>query len=282
MASQQVLNLTAVDEALERLLQNMSPPSMRPQIPLASVLWDYDDCVKEVSPGIILTNSNKCQTKMGSAIRLPNGKPVSNREYANIRHTTDIIAQKLVNWIISSNIVAPRFKLTKLAIKGCFKSEYDEAVLELEAQHNLLCLCSAHWKADSMLGQALLRCEDKTVAQIACIVPSSQDPFNTNETHPLEPSCVRDVIPANMTKCTFQLSPGPKLPSALRTQKRSKDGAVPSGWTTHTERQPPAACRVAPTFLSHTEVTSAASAAPLPTNQPLFVNPSGTFMYPCY
>ena len=176
---------------------------------------------------------------MGSAICLPNGKPVSNREYTNIRHTTNIIAQKLVNWIISSNVVVPRFKLTKLAIKGCFKSKYDEVVLKLEAQHNLLCLCSAHWKADSMLGQALLRREDKTVAQIVRIIPSSQDPFNTNKPHPLEPSCIRDVIPANVTKHTFQLSPGPKLPSALRTQKCSKDGAVPSGWTTHTECQPP-------------------------------------------
>ena len=55
-----------------------------------------------------------------------------------------MIAQKLVNQIISSNVVVTRFKLTKSAIKGCFKSEYDQAVLELEAQHNLLCLCSAH------------------------------------------------------------------------------------------------------------------------------------------
>ena len=219
---------------------------------------------------------------MGSAIHLPNGKPVSNRKYTNIQHTTDMVAQKLVNQIISGNTVAPRFKLTKSAIKGCFKSEFNQAVLELEAQHNLLHLCSAHWKADCMLGQALLcRREDKTVAQSACVIPSSHDPFNTNNPHPLEPSRIQGVIPANVTKRTFQLSPGPKSPMALHAQKRSKDGAAPSCWTTHTEHQPPAACRVAPMFLSHTKVTSAASVAPLPTNQPLFVDLSGTFMYPC-
>ena len=45
----------------------------------------------------------------------------------------------------------------KAAIKTLYNAEYKQAMLDLEAEHKVLCLCSFHWKADHMLGQTFLR-----------------------------------------------------------------------------------------------------------------------------
>ena len=99
---------------------------------------------------------------MRFAIRHPDGSRISAREYADIRSFADIVAQKLLALIESDRhmaiLQADNFTLDKKkkSIKVLFRAEYRDAMLELEAEKRLLCLCSAHWKADAMLGAALL------------------------------------------------------------------------------------------------------------------------------
>ncbi|KAH9029645.1 hypothetical protein EDB85DRAFT_1891914 [Lactarius pseudohatsudake] len=90
---------------------------------------------------------------------------------------------------------------------------------------------------------------------------------------------VWDAAPVNAAKRAFELSPGPKSPSALHAQKRSKDGIVALFGQKTTRpsvpsNQPPHARKLVPTFLGRTEVINA-EPEPTSTNlHPVFVDPS--------
>jgi hypothetical protein len=224
-ASQQKLDF-AIDEAIENLLQSVEAPSMRPRFLLVSVLWHYEDCEND-SEGVIITEHNKQRPRMTLALRRPDGTKLSHQELTNMRHSADIVVQKLVTTVKSSPLFdADTSKLTKLFIRTVFLTEYCQAILELEAEQKLLRLCSGHWKADTMIGQALSRRNDAQ-SKSQRERDRSSNPSNTNDSWPPEPShsipCVSDRAPANAAKRALDLSPGPKSPSMSRTQKRSKD-----------------------------------------------------------
>jgi hypothetical protein len=87
----------------------------------------------------------------------PDGSIISNHKYSNIRRSTVIITQKLINFINSNpHTAALVSKPTKMSIKTMFVAKYQNALLELKAEQKLLRLCSDHWKADFMLVQVLL------------------------------------------------------------------------------------------------------------------------------
>ena len=123
---------------------------------------------------------------------------------------------------------------TKVTLKKFFEPEYKQALLELEAQNTLLRLCSAHWKADQMIGQALLHQSDaETKApNVPHPAPSS---FPDTGGLPSEPYAAfipqdSDVTSTkNTAKQTHELSPGPKSPSVVRAQKRIKDNSIVPG-----------------------------------------------------
>ncbi|KAI9434415.1 hypothetical protein H4582DRAFT_1793231, partial [Lactarius indigo] len=184
----------------------------RPQFLPKEVLWYYEDCATDKSYGDIITKNNKYRPKMNLTIRRPDGSKVSAQEFANIRHSTAIIS----------------------FIKHLFKAEYDRAILELEAEQRLLRLCYAHWKADTMIGQVFVRRNevDAKAASNRARATSSRPSDDTSEP-PLAPvPQVWDIAPVNMAKRAFELSPGPKSPSASQAQKCSKDGVSLSGQKT--------------------------------------------------
>jgi hypothetical protein len=145
---------------------------------------------------------------MSLAVRRPDGTKVSTQEIANMRHRAHIICQKLLKKLISSHpAYASDSRLrTKTFLKSRFKVEYNQAILDLEVAHKLLRLCSAHWKADHLIGQALSRRTG---------VSTAPDPSDVGDSQP--------AAPMNAAKRALELSPGPKSPSVSHTQKRSKD-----------------------------------------------------------
>ena len=212
-----------VDRAIDNLLERVEPPSMRPRFLPISVLWDYKDCEKDTSQGVILTASNKYRPRMSHAVRRQDGTMVPSQEYERIRHSADIVVRRLINSTNSDpratmHASTPR---TKTFFKKTFQEEYYQAILELEAQQPILRLCSAHWKADALIGQAFLR-RNEGGKVAACAASSNPNFSDTDDSQPLEPP-QRDVAPVNASKRALDLSPGPKSPSASRTQKRSKD-----------------------------------------------------------
>jgi hypothetical protein len=219
----------AIDEAIENLLQSVEAPSVRPRILPLSVLWHYEDCEND-SEGIIITEHNKRRPRMTLALRRPDGTKLSRQELANMRRSADIVVQKLVTTVKSSPLFdADISKPTKFFIRTVFLTEYRQAILELEAEQKLLRLCSAHWKADAMIGQAISRRNDAQ-SKSQRERDRSSNPPDPNDSWPPAPSHsiprASDRAPANAAKRALDLSPGPKSPSMMRTQKRSKDDIV--------------------------------------------------------
>ncbi|KAH9077679.1 hypothetical protein EDB83DRAFT_2311388 [Lactarius deliciosus] len=249
---------------------------MRPQFLPQEVLWYDNDCETDKTYGDIVTQQNKYRPKMNLAIRRPDGSKVSTQEFSNIRHSTVIIFQKLLS-IITSDPHMPE-SLTKTSVKNLFKTEFDRAVLELEAEQRLLRLCSNHWKADALIGK-MFSARNEAEASNRTRTASSMPPDDTPSPPTAPIPQVWDAAPVNVAKRALELSPGPKSPSASHVQKRSKDRVVAlSGQKTTgpsvPSNQPPRPRKLVPAFLNRTEVINA-EPEPASTNlRPVFVDPS--------
>ncbi|KAH9077347.1 hypothetical protein EDB83DRAFT_2311863 [Lactarius deliciosus] len=249
---------------------------MRPQFLPQEVLWYDNDCETDKTYGDIVTQQNKYRPKMNLAIRRPDGSKVSTQEFSNIRHSTVIIFQKLLS-IITSDPRMPE-SLTKTSVKNLFKTEFDRAVLELEAEQRLLRLCSNHWKADALIGK-MFSARNEAEASNRTRAASSMPPDDTPSPPTAPIPQVWDAAPVNVAKRALELSPGPKSPSASHVQKRSKDRVVALSRQKTTgpsvpSNQPPRPRKLVPAFLNRTEVINA-EPEPASTNlRPVFVDPS--------
>ncbi|KAH8979593.1 hypothetical protein EDB86DRAFT_3088674 [Lactarius hatsudake] len=283
-ASQQMKFDLAYDKAIESLLETVEPPSIRPHFLEKEVLWYYDDCAMDKKYGDIITPMNMYRPKMSLAIRRPDGSKVSTQEYSNIRRSAAMLIQRLIDLLVSDPSTAmhandPKWR-TKSFIRNAFKTEYNQAILELKAEHKLLHLCDVHWKADTLIGliflqRSLAKSKAAAASNRACAA-SSIPPDDTLELPPAPIPQAWDVAPVNVAKRAFELSPGPKSPSASQAQKRSKDGIAPTGQKTTgppvPSSQPLHAHKLVPMFLSRTKVINA---EPPSTNlRPVFVDPS--------
>ena len=206
----------------------MEPPIHRPRYLPKSVLWDYEDS-NDAAEGVIVTEANKRRPKMNLAICRGDGTNISNQEYVNIRRAADIICTGLLNRIDAipgSAVLLANKAWTKSTLRKTFGVEYRQAVLNLEAEQKILRLCSAHWKADAVIGQALLR-RSEMEAKAGSNRTTSKSSSRAKNSQPLEQfaSFVPQDSAANTAKRGFEMSPGPKSPSALHTQKRGKKTA---------------------------------------------------------
>ncbi|KAH9024041.1 hypothetical protein EDB83DRAFT_2320137 [Lactarius deliciosus] len=247
---------------------------MWPQFLLQEVLWYDNDCETDKTYGDIVTQQNKYRPKMNLAIRCPDGSKVSTQEFSNIRHSMVIIFQKLLS-IITSDPRMPG-SLTKTSVKNLFKTEFDRAVLKLEAEQRLLHLCSNHWKAVALIGKMFSVRNEAEASNRTCAT-SSMPPDDTQSPPTAPIPQVWDAAPVNVAKRALELSPGPKSPSASHVQKRSKDRVIAlSGQKTTgpsvPSNQPPRPRKLVPAFLNRTEVINA-EPEPTSTNLcPVFVD----------
>ncbi|KAI9429616.1 hypothetical protein H4582DRAFT_2088753 [Lactarius indigo] len=277
------------DKIIEELLESVEAPLVHPRCLPESVLWDFEDCAKDKSGPPIVTKSNQSRPKLSLALRRPNGNTISNLEQSNIRRSAEIIVQRLINLVNSDPRSAVRSggskSWTKTLVKKFFAAEYDQAILDLEAEQKLLRLCSAHWKADAVVTQVFLRrneVEARAGGAMGSARAASPHSNLSDNLSLLAPTAfiprIQDAAPMNAAKRALELSPGPKSPSASHAQKRSKDGILVSRQKIVgtkgllNESQRPAARKITPTFLSRTEMVRA---EPAPTRLHLLhVDPS--------
>jgi hypothetical protein len=227
---------------IEKLLASVDAPPMRPHYLPASVLWYFDNCQTDKTYSDIITAVNSCRPKMNLAIRHPDGLKIPSMEYGNVQHSTDIIVQKLCRLIHSDPRMTHTLNSkppTKTLVQTLFKAEYRQAIFELKEEHHLLCLCSAHWKADMLIGQAFSQRND---AEGKAATVYGQDPSKPPTLPILQ---VLDAAPANTAKHSLELSPGPKSPSVLHSQKCAKDDAMLSRQKTTGPIAPPSHCESA-------------------------------------
>ncbi|KAH9016465.1 hypothetical protein EDB85DRAFT_2155921 [Lactarius pseudohatsudake] len=276
-ASQQTGMDVVMGKSLQKILDGVEVPYERPEFLPITVLWDFEDCKTDTSQGVIITKKNKSRPRMGIALRRPNGKVVSSLEHSNMRRSAALIVQKLINSVNSdprsAACASGRFKTF---IKKHFAADYGRAVLDLEAEQKLLRLCSAHWKADAMITQVFLR-RAKAEAEANSIHPTSPQSNQSLEPPTAFIPQIQEVAPMKAVKRAFELSPGPKSPSASHAQKRSKVPVVSGQKTANstvpsTQNQRPAARKITPSFLSRTKVNCAEPGAT--SLRPLHIDPS--------
>ncbi|KAH9009654.1 hypothetical protein EDB85DRAFT_2162460 [Lactarius pseudohatsudake] len=276
-ASQQTGMDVVTGKSLQKILDGVEVPYERPEFLPITVLWDFEDCKTDTSQGVIITKKNKSRPRMGIALRRPNGKVVSSLEHSNMRRSAELIVQKLINSVNSdprsAACASGRFKTF---IKKHFAADYGRAVLDLEAEQKLLRLCSAHWKADAMITQVFLR-RAKAEAEANSVRPTSPQSNQSLEPPTAFIPQIQEVAPMKAAKRAFELSPGPKSPSASHAQKRSKVPVVSGQKTANstvpsTQNQRPAARKVTPSFLSRTKVNCAEPGAT--SLRPLHIDPS--------
>ncbi|KAF8273755.1 hypothetical protein EI94DRAFT_1794796 [Lactarius quietus] len=155
---------------------------------------------------------------------------------------------------------------TKTFLSKWFLAEYDQAILELEAQQMIL-----------HLQMLLLQSETGSKDTPHNVASANSAPTAPTYIAPMAPANTAPVAPTNTAKHVFEHSPGPKSPSVQHVQKRSKDEAAFTQWKTTSSLaaynlQRPAAPKLVPSFLSCTKVICADT---IPTNfQPISIDPS--------
>ncbi|KAH9077546.1 hypothetical protein EDB83DRAFT_2311286 [Lactarius deliciosus] len=244
------------DCAIERLLETVEQPSLRPSFLPPSVLWRDKDC-KMDTEGDILTEQNPCRPKMALAIRCPDGSIASAQEYSNMRHSADIIVQNLVERVSSDSRTTgcggSSKSLTKTFVKGAFGAEYQRAVLDLEAEQILLRLCS---------GVPVTKCRGKKVQggnKLQASLIFGVEPFGPKG-FPASGPITRCPTPATLGYGIREC--GEACPGVKSWSQKTR---VPSN-----SQKPLGARDIAPTFLSRTEASE-----PAPANlRPRDVDPS--------
>jgi hypothetical protein len=145
-----------MQQAINNLLNSVEAPSLRPDCILPTVLWYFEDCTMDKLYGNILTEANLSRPRMSITLCHEDGTPLSPPEFSNVRMIADLIVRQLLEKYSKDPHAQGVKLLTKLVFKSLFHTEYCQAILELEAEEWLLCLCTRHWKAEVMLSQAFL------------------------------------------------------------------------------------------------------------------------------
>ena len=152
--------IVALSKAVDDLLQKTDSPTMQLHFFPPSILGHFEDCETDELKGDIITAAYKNFPKMNLAIPQQDGLKISHMEYTDVQQSTDLVITKLLSLIATDSCMSVHIgnlKLqTKTFIESTFGPQYCQAILELEAEHKLLCLCSAHWKAKVVIGQVFL------------------------------------------------------------------------------------------------------------------------------
>ena len=194
---------------------------------------------------------------MNIAIRKTDGIKISSDLYKSMQDHADLVVRRLLEGISSDPRVVGTKSLTKSVIKSLFYEEFRQAILDLEAEKRELRLCAGHWKAEVMLGQALLRRNGgsgsnaaKGVSNVGAFLPplligppKAAAPVNAsrssdgNASLPLQlrppptrpPKVTAPINTIKRTADTMELSPGLKSSRKSPAQKRKKDDPVFGG-----------------------------------------------------
>jgi len=145
----------------DSISQQASSPSHPPPQPLlrpshypAEILWTFEDCRSD--PMVDVTEFNKSRPAMDRAIRHENGTMISLSEWNAIKGSARMIRYELQKLPVSDRRGAPKKRRGKVYYRSHHPKEWAEAIAKLERLQPLLMLCTSNWKANQVLGNALL------------------------------------------------------------------------------------------------------------------------------
>ena len=132
-----------------RILQ----PSIRPSHYPEEILWRFDDCKSD--PEVAMTDKNSSRPRMRKAIRHEDGSLLNNQEWIGILATANDIKTDLTALPVKGSSTRGINSMTYF--RNHYLKEWNVAIDRLEHLEPLLVLCSAHWKAQHILGLVLRR-----------------------------------------------------------------------------------------------------------------------------
>lgn len=129
-------------------------PATRPSQYPPEILWSLEDSKTDEDVGT--SEGNLSRPPMGRVLRHADGTDISTGEYNAIKATAHAIIYDLNELPIPPGKAHLKGKnRTMRFYKSNMVREWNQAVLDAERQQELLRLCSAHWKAEHVLGAAL-------------------------------------------------------------------------------------------------------------------------------
>ncbi|KAF4591304.1 hypothetical protein EYR40_009907 [Pleurotus pulmonarius] len=141
-------------QAAYRRYQRGAAPSQKPADLPDSVLWTFKGA-QAIGPDAGFSTSNPYRPSFGKALRDPNGNPLDSALVSIIKRT----ALNLAGRIIALHPI--KHQGNKNQPRDYYRTKCPHlwygAIILLEEQHGDVALCSAHWKADHLLGQAMAR-----------------------------------------------------------------------------------------------------------------------------
>lgn len=129
-------------------------PAIRPSCYPPEILWSLNDSKTDEDVGS--SDGNLSRPAMARVIRHADGTDISPGEYNAIKATAHAIVYELNELVIPPS--KPHLKgmpRTMRFYKQHMVREWNKAVADVEDQQELLTLCSAHWKAEHILGASL-------------------------------------------------------------------------------------------------------------------------------
>jgi thiamine pyrophosphokinase len=139
----------------------MAPPAQPairpPQYPF-EILWLLEDCRQDPTVGVM--ESNKSWPAMDRAIRHPDGRMVCDVEWNAIKTSARLIVHDLASLPQAESNRIAKVRRTKVFYRSQYPRQWRTAIQQLEDQQPLLKLCASNWKADHVLGNALLAAKD--------------------------------------------------------------------------------------------------------------------------
>jgi hypothetical protein len=97
---------------------------------------------------------------MDRAIRHPDGRMVCDVEWNAIKASARLIVHELASLPQAESNRIAKVRKTKVFYRSQYPRQWRTAIQQLEDQQPLLKLCASNWKADHVLGNALLAAKD--------------------------------------------------------------------------------------------------------------------------
>ena len=129
------------------------PTTQLSRYPL-EVLCTLEDCKDD--PDVRTTSTNASRPPMEQAICHEDGTMILLGEWATIKATARLVKMELLALPAPRDRRAKGQKKTKIYFRSFHRTEWEAAIQKMESQQPLLALCTAHWKADHVLGNTLL------------------------------------------------------------------------------------------------------------------------------
>jgi len=168
-----------------------------------------------------MSASTMSRPRMNRAIRHPEGLMISKGEWVAILATADLVKIDLLTLPRPLHRSAKDRKKTRTYFRSYFPEEWQAAVDKMERLQPILALCAAHWKAEHVLGDVLLRANNNKTEEGSNNIRN--DSGNIQDDSDVEPSMSPTAISKKRRR------PSSAIANSKRRKGEAKEDNQPDG-----------------------------------------------------